>query len=306
MKRVCVFVIVLIWPLWSTADENFQPPPGGIKADQMDSPRGPIEVVPSITGKVVIDEANATVNLPDGLRFIEAESAMATFPDFFDHPQDPASTIVGIVAPADIKNEPWVLVVEFYREGYISDERSELFSFYNVLSGLKAADAESQKARVRHKDGSLKLIGWAIEPSYDETTNALTWAEVFQAGDPAKRVISYNARLLSRRGMLKMQAVTGEEQLDEIEAAIPRILNGVKFDAGEEYKDFNPATDKKSDLVFAELMGDHLTRAKFRNKIETLSSLQRSTGNIGMGLKTLIAASAFLIFLAYKKINSDD
>lgn len=306
MKCVRAIVVVLVLPLWSIADEKFQGHLAEIKTDQNDGSNGPIEITPSVTGKVIIDEANLSVDLPDGFRFIEAESAMAAYPDFFGNPQDPASTILGIVAPSDIRKEQWVFVVEFYREGYISDEKSDLFSFNNVLSGLKAADAESQKARVRHKDDSLKLTGWAIEPFYDETRKILTWAEAFRAEDPTKSVVSYNARLLGRRGMLKMQAVAGEEHLDEIEAVIPKILNGVKFNAGEEYKDFNPTTDKKSDLVFAELMNDHLTWAKFRNKIETLSSLQRSTGSIGMGLKALIAASAFLIFIAYKKINSDD
>jgi len=306
MKCAYALILILASPLSSTAESEAQAQQREITIEQKDDSPRLIEPIPYLTGKVTIEEANATLNLPQGCRFIEAESAKVAFPDFFSNPQDPASTVVGIVTPADTKTEPWVLIVEFYHEGYIPDERSDLFSFENVFSGLKAADTESLKARVRHKDDSLKLIGWAIEPSYDEQRKILTWAEGFQSGASKNSIISYNARLLSRRGMLKMQAVTGAEHLNQIEAAMPKIVNGVTFDQGEEYRDFNPATDKKSDYVFASLMHDHLTEAKFHNRTKTLSNLQKSTFKIGMEMKVLMAIGAFVIFFAYRKINSDD
>lgn len=292
MKFVCTGILILLSALASLANEEGQEPERDATTEQK-------------AGKVIIEEAKATLDLPEGYRFTEAEGAKAADPDILGDPQDPSSTFIGVVTPADVKKEPWSVIVEFYHEGYISDERSDLFRYENVLSNLRARDKESLKARVRSKDDSLKLIGWAIAPSYDESRKILTWAESLRSDDSKGSLISYNARLLSRRGMLKMQVVSGVEHLNQIEAAMPKIVDAVTFDSGEQYADFNPATDKKSDYVFASLMSDHLTEAKYRNRADTLSKLQKSTLKIGMEMKVLMVVGVLVVFFAYRKINSD-
>jgi len=76
--------------------------------------------------------------------------------------------------------------------------------------------------------------------------------------------LNYNIRILGRRGVLVLNAVSSMSQLAEIEQVTPSILTAVDFQEGHRYVDFNPSTDKVATYGLAALVaGGVLAKAGF-------------------------------------------
>jgi uncharacterized membrane-anchored protein len=88
------------------------------------------------------------------------------------------------------------------------------------------------------------LLGWAEPPHYDATSHKLYWAKELKFGAAQDHTLNYAIRILGRRGVLQLNAVSSIGQLAAVKEGTPDVLAAVEFNEGHRYTDYLPGTDK--------------------------------------------------------------
>jgi uncharacterized membrane-anchored protein len=121
-------------------------------------------------------------------------------------------------------------------------------------------------------------MGWAETPSYDKASHKLYWAKELAFGDAQQHTLNYNIRVLGRKGVLVLNAVSGMNQIAMIKTEMPKVLSATNFKAGNDYNDFNSSTDKVAAYGIAALVAG------------------------GVAAKLGFFAKIFALLLAFKKL----
>lgn len=207
------------------------------------------------TGTNQIGANLATINVPESFRFLDAADAKKVLVDIWGNPN--AGGVLGMIVPVTpLPSEPesWGAVITFDEDGYVSDKEADKINYNDLLKQMKEDTAAANVEREKQGYEPVQLIGWAAPPRYDEATHQLYWAKELAFGNAGERTLNYNIRLLGRRGVLNVNVVGGMNQLSQVEQIIPQILSSTSFNPGNQYADFNPATDKVAEYGMAALV----------------------------------------------------
>jgi len=90
----------------------------------------------------------------------------------------------------------------------------------------------------------IRLVGWAEPPSYDAAAHKLYWAKDLVFGSNTEHTLNYNIRILGRRGVLVLNAVSGMNLLPTVRGETKNLLAAVDFNEGHRYTDYLPGKDK--------------------------------------------------------------
>ena len=208
------------------------------------------------TGEISIDVAKATLNVPEAYYFLGAEDANRVLQDAWGNP--PSDTTLGMIFPAGqtpFDDTAWGATVRFTSDGYVSDEEASKIDYDKMLRDLKKSTKESNVWRKENGYGTIDLVGWAEPPSYNATTNKLFWAKELSFEDVTSNTLNYDIRVLGRRGVLELSFIAGMDQLADIRAKAPAVLDMASFNAGSTYAEYQPGIDKKAAYGVAGLVG---------------------------------------------------
>ncbi|WP_437880485.1 DUF2167 domain-containing protein [Pseudomonas sp. LRF_L74] len=198
------------------------------------------------TGKIVLGNDLATLNLPADYVFLDGADAERVLTEAWGNPPDEEAPL-GMVLPAGIsplEAQSWAVTVEYEESGYVSDEDAASTDYDDMLADLKRETREDNKWRAENGYESVELIGWADKPHYDAEGKKLHWAKEVRFGDSDVNTLNYNIRVLGRKGVLVLNFVAGMDQLQEIKRNVPTVLAMTEFNQGSRYADFNPDMDK--------------------------------------------------------------
>ena len=78
-------------------------------------------------------------------------------------------------------NEDYTIIFDFESTGYVKDDDKDLDAD-KILETFQASEEESNKARQAQGLDVLNTVGWAFKPKYNESTNNLEWALIFEDG----------------------------------------------------------------------------------------------------------------------------
>lgn len=132
------------------------------------------------------------------------------------------------------------------RRGRIrKDKDAEKIDYADLLKQMQKDTREANKEREKQGYSSVELIGWAAPPHYDQAVHKLYWAKQLKFGGGNEDTLNYNIRILGRRGVLVLNAVSAMSQLPEIERSAPQILAAIDFNPGNRYADFSEAAGDK-------------------------------------------------------------
>ena len=201
---------------------------------------------------VSLDSCNATIRVPDGFQFIDAEQANHLFADYWGNPYDP--DMLGALIPRD--NEAFYQVnvaysISFPDCGYISDDDATSIDYDDLLASLKESNAEANKER--DPEQRLTLTGWAAKPKYIKGSHTLIWGRTYK-NYTDDDVVNYDIRILGRYGSLSVNAVVSPEDLPEVQEKEALIIKSFTFKKGYKYTDYDPDTDISSDLTIGSLV----------------------------------------------------
>jgi uncharacterized membrane-anchored protein len=209
------------------------------------------------TGTVKLPGGMATLTLPDSFRYIPSAGAKRVLTDVWGNPPGAADGVLGMLVPSDLSpltDEGWGIIITFDDDGYVNDDEAASMDFDDLLKDMKEGAADNNAERKKLGFEPVTLVGWAEPPHYDGQAHKLYWAKELQFGDNDEHTLNYNIRILGRRGVLLLNAVSSMNQLDDIRAETESVLAAVEFNEGHRYTDYLPGTDKAAAYGIAGLI----------------------------------------------------
>lgn len=223
-----------------------EPTSGGDLLDSFDFQQGLIE----LPGDV------AQLNVPESFRYINPGDTKRFLEDGWGNPD--GSGTLGMLLPVDTDlfgSEGWGVVITYQEDGYVSDEDADEIDYDDLLASMKEGESEANKEREKRGFEALTLVGWASPPHYDSSAKKLYWAKELKFGANEENTLNYNVRILGRKGVLVMNAVSGMSQLPQVEESMKEVLAFSEFKDGFRYSDYDAGVDKVAAYGIAALIG---------------------------------------------------
>jgi uncharacterized membrane-anchored protein len=189
-------------------------------------------------GNITLPGGIATMALTDKFQYLSPESAEKLLVEGWGNP--PGNQTMGMVIPKSVNplsEQGWGVVISYDQDGYVSDEDADDIDYGDLLDDMKEESEEINKQRIDMGYGSMKLIGWAEQPTYDKQTHKFYWAKEFQT-EAVENSLNYNIRVLGRKGVLVLNAVAGMNQISTIKNEMPDLLAVTEFTSGNRYEEF--------------------------------------------------------------------
>jgi len=198
------------------------------------------------TGKVQLSGRMATITLPPSFRFLGQQDSRKLLVAW-GNPPESAQGVLGMLVPSDVSplsEDGWAIVVTYDDDGYVNDEDAKTLNYDKVLNEMQEQTVASNEARQKEGFEPITLVGWAEPPHYDAATHKLYWAKELKFGSSTDHTLNYSIRILGRRGVLVLNAVSSIDQLETVKKGTPDVLAAVEFNEGHRYADYLPGTDK--------------------------------------------------------------
>ncbi len=194
-------------------------------------------------GPIKLPGADATLNVSDQFYYLNPDDTRKVLVQLWGNPASAAEGTLGMIFPAKYApTDPrtWGAVVEYDGGGHVSDDDAASTDYNALLKQIQDGIKEQNSERERQGYAPITLVGWAEPPHYDKATHALHWARDLVFGKDANglHTLNYSVRVLGREGVMELDFVAGLNQLQDINNAIPSVINAVQYDSGKRYADF--------------------------------------------------------------------
>jgi uncharacterized membrane-anchored protein len=206
-------------------------------------------------GNIALPGGIATLKIPESFRYLDAKDAERVLVEAWGNPS--ASGTLGMLFPADVSplaKDSWGVVITYEEDGHVSDKDADSINYDDLLKEMKEGVAERNKDRQKEGYRTIDLVGWAAKPYYDKAAHKLYWAKELSFGGDAEHTLNYNIRILGRKGVLVLNAVSGMSQLQGIKKDMQTVLAFTDFNAGYRYGDYDSKTDKTAAYGIAALV----------------------------------------------------
>lgn len=228
-------------------------------AEQGETALGADEFLSSLNpqmGSISLPNDVATLDVPEEFRYIGPEDTKRFLEDGWGNPD--GSGTLGMLLPVDVDlfgPEGWGVVITYQEDGYVSDEDAGKIDYDELMKSMKETEREANEERNKLGYEPVFLVGWASPPHYDSQAKKLYWAKELKFGGEEKNTLNYNVRILGRKGVLVMNAVSGMEQLPGIQEGMKKVIAFTEFTKGNQYGDFDPGIDKVAAYGIGALIG---------------------------------------------------
>jgi uncharacterized membrane-anchored protein len=230
-------------------------------------------------GNVTLPNGIAELKLDKKINYIPPQSAEIMLVDLWGNEPGSGTHSQGMLIPSGVdvsSDQSWGVVITYEEDGHVSDEDAAKIDYDDLMKQMK----ESVKEAADSEDRDVELVGWADKPYYDQATHKMYWAKDIKFNKEPVDTLNYNVRILGRKGVLVLNAVSDMKHLDSIKTSMSSILGFTDFTAGNKYTDFNKSTDKLAQYGLAALI----------------------LGGVGVAAKTGLLAKLFVLLLAFKKV----
>ncbi|TGL44372.1 DUF2167 domain-containing protein [Leptospira perdikensis] len=198
------------------------------------------------TGNVTIGDKLATVKVPKGFKFLDGKQSQFVLHEVWGNPLNEG--ILGMLFKADQSpisdNFTYAITYSFSEDGYVSDSDANEINYDDLLKSMKEDISEGNEDRKKDGYPGLELVGWANKPFYDANTKKLHWAKEIKFEGDEVNTLNYNIRILGRKGILELNAISDIQKLKLVQNDIPAIISSTEFNDGEKYADYSPGIDK--------------------------------------------------------------
>ncbi|MCD8533880.1 MAG: DUF2167 domain-containing protein [Verrucomicrobia bacterium] len=198
------------------------------------------------SGTIELPSGVAVLNLGDEYVYYGPQDSQIILSEIWGNPPD-SQLLEGMVFPkgaSPLDEKLWAFTISYTQDGHVDDKDAESINYAELLESMQNDVRESNSYREQNGYSTLSLIGWASEPFYDKENHKLHWAKEIRFHDSNSHTLNYNIRVLGRLGVLELNFIADMDQLDEIEAVLPEVLQTAEFTSGNKYSDFNPQYDK--------------------------------------------------------------
>ncbi|MEZ4451389.1 MAG: DUF2167 domain-containing protein [Nannocystaceae bacterium] len=236
------------------------------------------------TGDINIRDDLAVLHLGSDFRYLGPSDAARILTEAWGNP--PGELTLGMILPASISpldpKRGWGVIITYSEEGHVDDDDADDIDYDELLGELQQATEAGNQGRVAQGYPAMHLRGWAEPPHYARDIHSLYWAQELAVDGGSENSLNYAIRVLGRKGVLELNAVSGISQLSAIKPEMEKVYALVEFKEGNRYVDFNPDIDEVAAYGIAGLIA-----GKVAMKAGLFAGL----------LKLLIAAKKLIIVL---------
>lgn len=174
----------------------------------------------------------AEVRVPEGYLFTGGENTRLLMEEMGNIA---SNREVGLLAP---EFSSWFVVFEFDKVGYIRDDEKNSLDSNAILDSVRANTEEANKLRREKGFPGLTVLGWVVEPRYNEITHNLEWA-IRAKDDDGNLIVNHNTRLLGRRGVMRVTLVVDPDELHTVLPVYRDRMGEFQFKSGQKYAEFS-------------------------------------------------------------------
>ena len=239
------------------------------------------------SGEVKLENGIGSLNIPKGFKYLGSADAQRVVEDFWGNPEDPST--LGLIVPemAGVTGaDAWAFIVTYDEMGFVKDDDADDIDYEELLSDMQEDTKAANEARAKEGYESITLVGWASEPFYDKDKKVLHWAKELKFGESEENTLNYNVRILGRKGVVVLNAVSSMSQLSDVKPNIDPIMSSFSFSDGSKYEEFDPEIDE----VAAWTIGG-LVAGKVLAKAGILALILKNIKLIGLGLVAAATAA---------------
>lgn len=205
-------------------------------------------------GDIALPGGFATLQVPKNFRYLNPDDSERLLVAWGN---PPGTKPLGMLFPADISplaDNGWGVVITYSKDGHVKDDDAGSIDYDKLLENMKEEAASSNAKRKKEGYQTVQLVGWAEPPHYDKAAHKLYWARHLVFGGK-QDILNYSVRILGRKGVLEMNAVSAIGQLGSIKQQMKDVIAFTNFSDGSRYTDFNPSTDQVAKYGLAALIG---------------------------------------------------
>jgi uncharacterized membrane-anchored protein len=209
-----------------------------------------------VSGDVTVPQAAAVLHLGEDYYYLPADEARRVIVDGWGNPPGTADGVLGMVFPAGktFLDDVWGAVITYEPSGYVSDEDAAKEDYDALLKQLQEGTEAANEERTKQGYPAQHLVGWAQSPAYDPRSHSVVWARNVNFDGQPENTLSYDVRLLGRKGVLSLNMITGMSKLEETRQAAAKFAGAAEFQPGSRYADYQPGKDKKAEYGVAGLV----------------------------------------------------
>ena len=207
------------------------------------------------SGKIDLPNGIATLSLPETFSYLGPADSERVLVDAWGNP--PGIATLGMIFPtgaSPLDKDAWGVVVTYDEDGHVKDDDADSIDYNDLLKDMQEGEKSANEERKKQGYSTLNLVGWAEKPSYDKATHKLYWAKELVVDGVAEHTLNYNVRILGRKGVLVLNAISGTSQLSSIKTEMQKVIAFSDFKAGNSYTDFDSGTDKTAEYGIAALV----------------------------------------------------
>lgn len=191
--------------------------------------------------------SGVVLDLKDKFYYVNSEDARTIITEIWGNPPETARNAAGMIFPgraSPLDENTWGIELHPDQIGYVDDKDAAGIDYDALLSSMQKDTTSNNVERVKAGFQPVTLVGWAQQPKYDAQNKRLYWAKELKFGDSEQNTLNYDIRFLNRHGVYVMSYIASMDQLEEVNASLPDILNAVSFEQGSRYEDYIPGADK--------------------------------------------------------------
>jgi len=217
-------------------------------------------------GTIELSNGVGKILVPDGFKYLDAQQAENILVNVWGNPYYEHMTL-GMLLREDQKvtgMDGYVFNIEYDEIGYVKDKDADKINYDDLLKDLQKETKAANEERVKQGYEPVEIVGWAAKPFYDKEHKILHWAKELKFGESELNTLNYNIRILGRKGVLELNAISTVNELSLVEKDLKHVLNIVQFNDGYKYKDFDPSVDEVASWTIGGLVaGKVLAKAGF-------------------------------------------
>ncbi|MES2267814.1 MAG: DUF2167 domain-containing protein [Bacteroidota bacterium] len=197
-------------------------------------------------GTIAIGNGIATITVPAGFKYLDSAQAFKVLTKFWGNPETPNMTL-GFILPENqgvMDAHGYVFNVQYDALGYVKDDDANEINYDDLLTKLQTETNEENANRKKEGYEPITIVGWAAKPYYDSSRHILHWAKEVKFGTDSINTLNYNVRVLGRKGVLVLNAISTMQEINAVKAGVPHVLSIVNFTNGNKYSDFDSGIDK--------------------------------------------------------------
>ena len=181
-------------------------------------------------------------DIPEGMFLINGMPAIRIL-RALGQPWD--SNTLAIVIMEAAKDGVSFAVISNHETGYIAEGTADRLNPDSMLLKVSRKIRQASTALESRGLPGLMVTTWAEQPTYDRAKRRLTMAPIVRPkGITARRArVEYGAFLLGRRGFITVSVPAPLNGMTEARRVAHAIADGIQFEPGRRYEDFDRMTD---------------------------------------------------------------